>query len=268
MRCSYLSDLHLEAHDGVPELPGGDVLIIAGDLCHARCLDPAQTDPYAVAQRQRVQRFVDHARGRYARILLVAGNHEHHDGVLERTTGLLRAHLEGVTVLDGSAVEIGGVWFFGSTLWTDFGGDAAVMRAVRRRVGDYFFIKTHRGAADGALVKFSPEAAAQLHVEARAALDAIDAARGDASLVVVSHHAPSRQGLNPAGSDRSLDAAYASGLDDRIARLKRVPFWVHGHTHIAKRYRIGDTMVVSNARGFLKNGGGAPGFTVRAAFDV
>lgn len=37
MRCHYLSDLHLEAQDFGTALPKGEVLIIAGDLCHARC---------------------------------------------------------------------------------------------------------------------------------------------------------------------------------------------------------------------------------------
>jgi hypothetical protein len=44
MRCHYLSDLHLESQPFQQALSGGDVLIIAGDLCHARCLDPERTD--------------------------------------------------------------------------------------------------------------------------------------------------------------------------------------------------------------------------------
>lgn len=48
MRCQYLSDLHLESQGFDNALPKGDVLIIAGDLCHARCLELAQTDRYSV----------------------------------------------------------------------------------------------------------------------------------------------------------------------------------------------------------------------------
>src|SRR5262245_12445449 len=122
MRCHYLSDLHLETQDFRPALPKGDVLIIAGDLCHASRLDPARTDRYSVEQRGRVMRCIDAALVSFAHVLLVPGNHDHYDGVFETTPELLRRFLPGVTVLDDSAVEIDGVAFFGATLWTDFAG--------------------------------------------------------------------------------------------------------------------------------------------------
>jgi len=88
MRCHYLSDLHLEAQAFDIALPKGDMLIIAGDLCHACCFDPIRTDKYSVAQRQRVQRFIDMALANFAHVLLIAGNHDHYDGVFEDTAGL------------------------------------------------------------------------------------------------------------------------------------------------------------------------------------
>lgn len=47
MRCPYLSGLHLEFQSFDVKLPDGDVLIIAGDLCHARCLDPSRKDKFS-----------------------------------------------------------------------------------------------------------------------------------------------------------------------------------------------------------------------------
>lgn len=44
--------------------------------------------------------------------------------------------------------------------------------------------------------------------------------------------------------------------------------WIHRHTHIAKTYRIGNTVVRSNALGFAAKGGAAPGFSVKAHFDI
>ncbi len=38
--------------------------------------------------------------------------------------------------------------------------------------------------------------------------------------------------------------------------------WIHRHTHIAKTYRIGNTVVRSNALGFAAKGGAAPGFSI------
>jgi hypothetical protein len=92
-----------------------------------------------MSQGDRVRRFVDSALSRFTNVLLVPGNHDHHDGLFDNTAGTLARYLPGVTVLDNRHVEIGGIRFFGTTLWSDFEGrSAACMNAVRRRVGDFF----------------------------------------------------------------------------------------------------------------------------------
>ncbi len=267
MRVRYLSDLHLESQLFDTVVPAGDVLIIAGDLCHASCLDPERKDRYAETQRDRTLRFADAALSRFSRVLLVPGNHDHYDGVLEETAGLFRRFLPGVTVLDTEIVHIEGVAFFGATLWSDFEGRSdAAMRAVRRGLGDYFFIKT-RDTGAGAPVKFRPEHALARHDAAFAALrEAV--ASVDRPLVVVTHHAPSLQGLNPRFRGNGLDGAYASDLDGVIAASPRIRVWIHGHTHIARTYRIGDTTVRSNALGFLSKGERVPGFSAEASFEI
>lgn len=268
MRCHYLSDLHLEAQSFDTPLPTGDVLILAGDLCHAGCLDPAKADPYSVKQRERVQRALEAMRRNFERVLLVPGNHEFHDGIFEDTTALLRQQMPGVTVLDNETVEIEGVRFFGATLWTEFrDGSASTLDTVRRRLGDYFFIRKRPAAGERRGPKFQPEDALAAHHIARAALLAAVSA-SPKPLVVISHHAPSRLGLNPHVGTRDLDIAYASDLDETIASFERVPVWVHGHTHVSRSYRIGRTDVRSNALGFAAKGHGAAGFSVKASFEV
>lgn len=253
MRCHYLSDLHLESQDFPWKLPEGDLLVIAGDLCHARVLDASRTDKYSLDQRDRVLRFVDRARKSFAVVLLVAGNHEHYDGVYQDTVPLLRRHLPDVLVLDDSAAEIDGIRFFGSTLWSDFERRSlACMNGLRRRMGEYFFVKTRGHDADGheTLAKFRPEDALQAHETAWAALQRHVADAGGKPTIVVTHHAPSRLGLNPAHAGNGLDGAFASDLDEQIATLESVPVWIHGHTHVRRRYGIGATTVLANCRGF------------------
>lgn len=269
MRCHYLSDLHLESQAFDTPLPDGDVLIIAGDLCHACRLDPAKTDRYSLEQRSRVMRFVDRALAGFRHVLLVAGNHDHYDGIFEETGGLLRRHLPGVTVLDDEAVEIAGIRFFGSTLWSDFaGGSAAAMDGVRRRMGEFFFVKTRNGQAEAAPARFQPEHALGAHARALAALREAVTLAAPIPTVVITHHAPSRQGLNPAFKGNGLDCAYASDLDAMIADLATVRVWVHGHTHVARTYRIGATEVRSNALGFVAKGEGGKGFSPAAHFEL
>src|SRR5690606_11212655 len=148
------------------------------------------------------------------------GNHDYYDGVFEDTAGLLRRHLPGVTLLDNEGVEIDGVRFFGTTLWSDFNGRSATsMNGVRRRTGEYFFVRTRVSAADGrdTLVKFQPEHALAAHDRALEALLAEVCSEDGKRRAVISHHAPSLQGLNPFQAGNGLDGAYASNLDERIA---------------------------------------------------
>lgn len=271
MRCHYLSDLHLESQAFRWRLPKGDILIIAGDLCHAARLDPARADRYSIEQRTRVMRLIDASLTGFAHVLLVPGNHDHYDGVFEDTASLLRQHLPGVTVLDNEAVEIDGVRFFGTTLWSDFDGrKQASMDGVRRRMGEYFFVKTRTVDADGGerLSKFQPEHALGAHDRAWAAL-LVEVRSGDGKRrVVISHHAPSRQGLNPQHAGNGLDGAYASDLDENLAEIGDIAIWVHGHTHIRRTYRIGDVAVHVNCRGFDGKDLSARAFAPTAYFAV
>lgn len=271
MRVFYLSDLHLESQDFPWKLPKGDVLIIAGDLCHARVLDPSRTDKYGVNQRNRVMRFLDKARASFTHIVLVAGNHEHYDGVLEDTHTLLRKHLEGIHVLDDDSIAIGGVHMFGSTLWSDFEGRSeTAMNGVRKRLGEYFFVKTRRTDDQGRemLSKFQPEDALRAHDAAWAALLRFAGQNTTGHKIIVTHHAPSRCGLNTAHVGNGLDGAFASDLDDRIAQFEGVPIWIHGHTHVRHRYRIGATTVLVNCRGFDGRETSARSFSPDTSFDL
>ncbi len=271
MRCHYLSDLHLENQDFPWGLPSGEVLIVAGDTCHARPLDPERRDRCSVEQRDRVMRFVDCALSRFKHVLMIAGNHEHYDGVFEDTADMLGRYLPGVRVLDNSGVTINGVRFLGTTLWSNFdGGSLASMDAVRRRMGEYFFVKTRLGRPDDRdrLARFRPDDAAAAFEVAWRWLRAELAAAGAAKVVVVTHHAPSLAGLNLRYSGNGLDGAYASDLDREIAAFQNVPFWVHGHTHIARKYAIGATQVVTNCRGFDSNDASARSFSPARFFEV
>ncbi len=86
--------------------------------------------------------------------------------------------------------------------------------------------------------------------------------------VVITHHAPSRQGINPAFAGNGLDGAYASDLDATIAALDNVPIWVHGHTHIRKSYSISGTRVLTNCRGFDGKDANARTFSPATHFDI
>jgi hypothetical protein len=137
-------------------------------------------------------------------------------------------------------------------------------------MGEFFFVKKRRFDADGreSLAKFRPEDALDAFDGSWSCLkDCINSVPAKPT-VVISHHAPSLQGLNPRHAGNGLDGAYASNLDDRIAALSAVPVWVHGHTHIKRMYRIADTIVHANCRGFENKDASARSFSVNSHFEV
>ncbi len=171
--------------------------------------------------------------------------------------------------MDNDVVDIEGVRFFGGTLWTDLSGiSESEITAVRKGMGEYFFVKARGGDAGQPLAKLRPADTHGAHETSWTRLRDAVTADPDRPMAVITHHAPSRLGLNPRYSGGPLDAAYASSLDGDVALLHNVPVWVHGHTHIARTYHIGNTTVRSNALGFAAKSGAAPGFSVKAHFEI
>lgn len=144
------------------------------------------------------------------------------------------------------------------------------MDRVRKGMGEFFFVKVREAQANGteSLRKFRPEDAVAAFDASVTALRQAVADADDKPLVVITHHAPSQQGLNPLHKGNDLDCAYASDLDGEINRLGGIRYWVHGHTHIRRTYLIGGTQVVANCRGFDGKDHSARGFSPTVYFDL
>ncbi|NJO22134.1 MAG: hypothetical protein HC868_03315 [Sphingomonadales bacterium] len=115
------------------------------------------------------------------------------------------------------------------------------MHYAARRISDHRLISDGKGA-------WSPEQALEEHGTSRAWLsDQLDRTTPH-SKVVVTHHAPSRQSVQPRYRDDLLTAAFASDLEDVVTKAA---LWVHGHLHAPVDYRLGDCRVVANPRGYV-----------------
>lgn len=165
------------------------------------------------------------------------------------------------------------VRFIGATLWTDFtllGGDhqSGCVETAAKNITDYhaiYITRRGRGLADlGYSTRhqgdhLTPRKTLSLHHESRDFLEQ-ELARVPHPLgivdawektVVVTHHAPSAISLTYHQAVGALDACYASNLENLI---KQADLWVHGHTHVKVDYCIGGGRVVSNPRGYAKDG--------------
>ena len=241
MKLHVLSDLHLSR--GGLDLPAtdADVVVLAGDVARPEA---------AIAWARRIDRPV----------LYVAGNHEFYGGTLAGTLDQLKAQATGsnVHVLDDSILELGGVRFLGSTLWTDFRlfgdgepRDHAVEQALRLMRD---FQRIHLDS-DRQQV-FTPLDSAALHQRHAAWLDHALDQPFDGPTVVITHHAPSARSVEPRFADSPLSACFASRAE-HLLRGDRAALWIHGHMHHSVDYLLDRTRVVCNPRGYA-NADGVP----------
>jgi predicted phosphodiesterase len=239
MKLWVLSDLHVDVNRRHPlalpdPRPEHDVVVIAGDICHG------------IADGVR---FISEHKLDASPVILVAGNHEFYgfDRHAELATGRAEAaSFPNIHLLERDSVTIGGVELLGCTLWTDYRyagvrEQARAMHVASRRLND------HRLIRNGGRL-WTPQDCLDEHEASRAWLAAALARRGKSPRVVVTHHAPSRQSVEPRYRDDLLTAAFASDLDELVGKAA---LWVHGHMHAPADYALGGCRVVANPRGYV-----------------
>lgn len=248
------SDLHLEF--GELTMPGGDILILSGDVCEAVSLTkPDGKFINSLASGGDVYRnFFQQVSQKYRHIVYVMGNHEHYHGTFFKTADLLRQHLPtNVTLLEKQSIVIDGYLFIGGTLWTDMNRkDPVTLFTMKDMMNDYHTIKMKE---QGYYRKLRPEDTVKEH-EAMVTFITSELNRNSQlpnplPVVVVTHHAPSKASVKPRYvDDHIVNGAYSSDLSNIILDHPEIKLWTHGHTHDFFHYNIGTTQIVCNPRGY------------------
>jgi len=259
MKINLVSDMHLNFAD--IELPGGDVLIMAGDIMeagHFRRADNAKKDTFLA---DRYRRFLAEEMPKYREVIYVMGNHEHYNNSYDDTPDRLRRELpDNVHFLEQEGVQIDDVWFFGATFWTDMNrGNPTSMQVIKQSMSDFRVIKFGHGIKMDSLYgdsyytnSFTPAYAASVFKDTVNKLRVFLDEHKDDKVVVVSHHAPSSMSIDPMyKDDHHMNGAYYSDLSELILDNPQIKTWVHGHMHNQSDYMIGDTRVVTNPRGYM-----------------
>lgn len=247
MKIRVLSDLHLE-HHAPPSIPqaDADLVILAGDIANGRDgIDWA-------------------ARTFDCPVIYVAGNHEYYDSTFEAASAKMAeaaAEHAGVHLLDSAVATFAlpgqrPVRVLGTTWWADytlFGRDRRdeAMAACANVMLDHRLIQVQR---DDGVRRFAPADALALHETASAWLAGELARPFDGHTVVVTHHAPDLGSLDPRYAHDLASAGFVSRRPDLVARAD---LWIHGHTHTSFDYRVDDTRVLCNPRGYVRRGDGA-----------
>lgn len=237
MKLHVLSDLHIEYADFVPQPIAADVVILAGDIGVG-----------VGGVEWAGETFPDRT------VIYVPGNHEYYGHDIGFTAALKAAAADSVHVLNDDVLELDGVRFLGSTLWTDFRlyGEAEAS-VSRRRAGRG--IEDFHSIGNGER-RFTPEDSVEIHEKSTAWLAEELAREFDGPTVVITHHLPAQPSIAERYVDDPLNPAFASRLEDLIEK-HRPDLWIHGHTHVPCDYDIFGTRVVCNPRGYPREANAA-----------
>lgn len=261
------SDLHLEFAD--VELPGGDVLIMAGDILVAGSLRRADNAGQQKALAEVFRRFLNEELKKYQEVVYICGNHEHYFNSFYDTFPRIKKELPtNVHFLEKEHCKIDNVHIFGGTMWTNMnGGNPISIETIRNGMNDFRVIKhdpsileSRPGGAQYYTSKFTPTFAREQYYETLGELTDFLDERQDETVLVVTHHAPSEQSISGRyRGDFHLNGGYYSNLEDYIIAHPQIKAWVHGHVHVFNDYQIEQCRVMSNPRGYPREGTGWAG---------
>ena len=293
MKIALCSDLHLEFETiELKNTENADVLILAGDICVAsslmpdnKCLEGTASDTY--------HKFFQQVTGEFKNVIYIAGNHEHYHGDFKNTTKELRKHLkymDNLHILDNNTCHLDGVCFIGCTLWTDLNKeDPMTIENIKSLMNDFRIIKNSNNSKVACIPdnnemldecevsrllypllynkvdSFTPKDSIKEHKKSLKFINNVY--HDDDSVekfVVVGHHAPSSLSISERYiSDRDMNGGYYSDLSEFILDHPKITHWFHGHMHEKFSYKIGDTTIVCNPRGYSGHDKGADTFKLQ-----
>jgi len=234
MKLHILSDLHLGFSPMQAENVDADLVILAGDIHEG-----------AAGVRWARKQFD-------CPVLYVPGNHEYYqtEWTMDELLCEMRYEAEDtqVHVLDCDSIEISGVRFLGTTLWTDLhdkpfnGIECGVLGS------DTGYIRVAKGKG------FTSDIAQPLFEKNRAWLKSELAKPFAGRTVVVTHHAPSGQSLHTQFAFNPWNSCFITDMEALMG--DGIDLWVHGHTHSNFDYSIKGTRVICNPRGYTNSFGG------------
>ncbi len=256
MNIQLLSDLHLEVHPHFLPQPavGADLLVLAGDIGSYQDGSLLPDSDFGLARFSPLH-------GWPTPVLFLPGNHEYDGLDFDATHARLRETCErlGMVWLEREVVQIAGVRFVGTTLWTDFdalappgGGASAKLAPLLRarekafRAANFYLRKT--GGTRNGMPMLAPEVREQ-GLLCQQWLRETLAQPFDGLTVAVTHFAPSLRSADPRYGMTPGTAGFCNALDDLLGQAK---LWLHGHLHAPSDYVHNGCRVVANPLGYAR----------------
>jgi predicted phosphodiesterase len=231
MKLRILSDLHIHHKNDFPfQQLDEDVVVFAGDIAEGM-----QGCGWIKQQNITVP------------VIYVPGNHEYYGQDIGKLNVEFRK-VKHCNILNNQVMEIDDVVFVGTVLWTDFnifGNQPLHAEMTRRALNDYVWIqrKGHRFTIDAQI--------AYNKVAIRFLEKVIKNKDPKKTYVLVTHHCAEWSIANRFKTD-PVTAGFATKLP--YGMEQEFKLWIHGHTHDAFDYKIGDCQIVCNPRGYFHEG--------------
>ncbi len=240
LRIQYASDLHLEFRENFQFIKSealevtGDVLVLAGDTFYLNDTTMPKT------------KFWKWASKNYRQVLLVPGNHEFYNNgdVTVRGDNWSYMFYENVGYYYNKVVRIDDTDFILTTLWSYIKAEDAFF--IQRGMNDFTQIKY-----DGRRINTD-----DYNAEHNKCLAFIKKSVSESiadHIVVVTHHLPTFEVVQPIFKTDTLTSAYATELGNYIAD-SRIDYWIYGHSHKSIEAQIGNTKIISNQMGYIFTG--------------
>jgi DNA polymerase III epsilon subunit-like protein len=190
-------------------------------------------------------------------VLFVPGNHEYDKLDWDEAHAGLRRACDrlGIAWLERETLQIDGVRFVGTTLWSDYDAlapdQATETERLRQREKAFraanFYLHKMAGQRHGAL--FDAAAMRELALECQDWLrDTLPKAHAGPT-VVVTHFAPTLHSADPRYGLTPGTAGFCNALDDL---LPHADLWLHGHLHCPTDLRVGRCRIVANPLGYAR----------------
>lgn len=242
MKFALASDLHLYYGPVFLEnTEDADVLVLAGDIYEAELL------PTPDLEFNYIRVFFRDIASKFKHVLWVAGNHEHYGTMYPTAHDKIRRWLKddplltNIQFLEQQTVEVEGVLFHGTTLWTDIKKHDPL---IAQQVAFGIF-----GMNDFSEIQ-GWNTYVQYHVFKSSFYWLSSALKLDKKNVVITHHHPCSLSIGNHYFGDPLNYAYFTELSEFIFDHQEIKFWCCGHIHEHKYYSIDETYVVCNPRGY------------------
>jgi Icc-related predicted phosphoesterase len=249
MKIAFLSDLHYEW--GAPKFelePDTDVFVCVGDVHH--CASGKESEGFAPGQPRAIEalkKIIDKNKI-VCPVVFVPGNHDYYRGDIAIADAFMRSDCTPqIHFLNNDRVNIDGIAFLGSTLWTDFENNAMVEFEAERCIADFSHIKESSYRFSGSHVKF------RHHKSEEWLEDALHTARTEEGkdVVVCTHFCPTMQTDHPQFIGSSLKYYFHADMDYLMEKYTP-KLWIFGHTHHDEDMEVFQTRVVSSQRGYAR----------------